>query len=64
MTQNISVNKSRRNNLKTHGTIHESINEVVNNLFVKDPAFLTINIPAIQNTKCSTENTEGISCGD
>ena len=47
-----------------HGTIHESINELVNNIFVKDPAFVTINITVIQNTKWSTENTEGISCGD
>ena len=59
----MSLNKSRRNNLKTHSTIHESINELVNNIFVKDPAFLTINIPVSQNTKCSTENKEDISCG-
>ena len=64
LEHNISVNTSRPNSLKMHGTIHQSINELVHNISVYDFAPLTINIPLIQRTKYSTENKEGISCSD
>ena len=34
LEHNINVNTSRQNNLKTHGTIHESINELVHKISV------------------------------
>ena len=34
LDHNISVNTSRQYNLKTHGTIHESINELVHKIYV------------------------------
>ena len=47
-----------------HGTIHQSINELVHKISVYDFAPLTSNIPLIQSTTYFTENKEGISCSD
>ena len=64
LEHNISVNTSKRKKLKTHDTIHRSINKLVHKISAEDLALLTINIPVIQNTTCSPENKTGISCHD
>ena len=61
---NVRLKTSRKNNLTTHGTMHQSINKLVHNISLYDFAPFTINIPLIQSTKCSTENKEGISFSD
>ena len=64
LEHNVSLTTSRKNNLITHGTIHQSINELVHKISVYVSAPFTIKIPLIESTKCSTENKEGISFSD
>ena len=64
LEHNVSLTTSIKNNLTTHSTIHQSINELVHIISVYVFAPFIIKIPLIQSTKCSTENKEGISFSD
>ena len=64
LEHNVSLTTSRQTNLTTHGTIHQSINELVHIISVYVFAPFIIKIPLIQSTKWSTENKEGISFSD
>ena len=64
LEHHVSLTTSRKNNLTTHATTHQSINELVHKISVYVCAPFTIKIPLMQSTKCSTENKEGISFSD
>ena len=64
LEHNVILTTSRKNNLTTHATTHQSINELVHKISVYVFAPFTIKIPLMQSAKCSNENKEGISCSD